>query len=310
MRLAFAALLVTLIVAAASAVPLNPYLDFQVLFHANMGLLRGIALYDHAAQVDMIARIAAVPAAQVYVLPFPYPPWYALSTIWLAWLPVNIAVRVWFGLNLLMLLISSILLTSGQPFMRRALLALAVVFWLPALGSLFVGQYVFPVLLGAALMVHALKVEKPALAALAAALLTFKPHLGLAIILAVILLFLSRRDQFSRRAALGLLAAAAVLFGLGFLASANWPIEYGASLLAFRGLHGVPECTQCVSLPMMIARLADGGLTMAAWIALALAVFSLRLAGVALEGARIQDFQNCLHRRTGNAAGEPVLAEL
>ena len=272
MRLVLAVLVLMLIMGAASAVQLNPYLDFQVLFHANMGLLRGIALYDHAAQVDMIAQIAGVSAAQVYVLPFPYPPWYALSTIWLAWLPVNIAVRVWFSLNLLMLAVSSMLLTMGQPFMRRVLLSLGAVFWLPALGSLFVGQYIFPVLLGAALMVYALNDEKPVLVALAAALMTFKPHLGLAIVLAVIVLLLSRRGQFSRQAALGTLIAAAVLFGLGFLASPNWPVAYAGSLLGFQGLHGVPECTQCVSLPMTIARLAGGGLAMAAWIGLALAV--------------------------------------
>jgi alpha-1,2-mannosyltransferase len=272
MKLALAVLVLVLVAAAASAVPLNPYLDFQVLFHANMGLLRGIALYDHAAQVEMIAEIADVPAAQVYILPFPYPPWYALSTIWLAWLPVDKAVRVWFGLNLLMLVASSSLLTSGQPIMRRVLISLSAVFWLPALGSLFVGQYGFPVLLGAALMVLALKEEKPAMMALAAALLTFKPHLGLVIVLVVIALRLSRRDRFSREAALGLLAAAAVLFGLGFLASHNWPTAYAVSLMGFQGQHGVAECTQCVSLPIMMARLTGGGLSVAAWIALALAV--------------------------------------
>ena len=50
--------------------------------------------------------------------------------------------------------------------------------WLPVLGSLFVGQYGFPVLLGAALMIYALRRENPLMIALAAALLTFKPHLG------------------------------------------------------------------------------------------------------------------------------------
>ena len=60
---------------------------------------------------------------------------------------------------------------------------LGAIFWMPVLGSLFVGQYGFPVLLGAALMIYALGHEKPVLVALAAALLTFKPHLGLAILL-------------------------------------------------------------------------------------------------------------------------------
>ena len=161
MKMALGALALLLIVAVAASVPLQPYLDFQVLFHANMGLLRGIPLYDHAGQVEMIAQLAGVPARQVYVLPFPYPPWYALSTIWLAWLPVDAAARVWFGLNLLMLVASVGLLTRGMPPMRRALVFLGAMFWLPTLGSLFVGQYGFPVLLGAALMAHGLKRESP-----------------------------------------------------------------------------------------------------------------------------------------------------
>ncbi|HET6845222.1 MAG TPA: hypothetical protein VFH29_00215, partial [Anaerolineales bacterium] len=89
MRIALAALVLLLIAAAAAAVPIQPYQDFQVLYHADMGLLRGIPLYDRAGQVQMIAEIAGVAPSQVYVLPFPYPPWNALSTIWLARLPVD-----------------------------------------------------------------------------------------------------------------------------------------------------------------------------------------------------------------------------
>lgn len=64
--------------------PLPPYLDFQVLYHADLGLLQGIPLYDRAGQAEMIANLAGVTPDHVFVLPFPYPPWYALSTIFLA----------------------------------------------------------------------------------------------------------------------------------------------------------------------------------------------------------------------------------
>lgn len=274
MKLALGVLALVLVMAIAASVPLQPYQDFQVLFHANMGLLRGITLYDHASQIEMIARIAQVPAGQVYVLPFPYPPWYALSTIWLALLPVVTAARVWFGLNLLMLVGSIGILTKDQPPARRALLFLGGIFWIPALGSLLVGQYGFPVLLGAALMVHALRCEKPVLVVLAAVLLTFKPHLGLGILLLVAARLLSRRDPFSRKATLGLIVAAATLIGLGFLASPRWPIEYAGALIGFQAVRGVPECTQCVSLPVLFARLLGGGLLAAKWMGLALAVLS------------------------------------
>lgn len=272
MKLAMAALAVLLIGAAAAAAPLQPYQDFQVLYHANMGLLRGIPLYDRPGQVQMIAGIAGIPPSQVYVLPFPYPPWYALSTIWLARLPVDAAARVWFGLNLLMLVTSVCLMTRGEPLRRRALVLTGAILWVPSLGGLLVGQYGFPVLLGAALMVQALEGQKPPQFVLAAVLLSFKPHLGAAIVLLALVHLFVRRDRFSRSALLGLVAAGTMLFSVAFLASPLWPSAYIRSLMSFRGVHGVPQCTQCVSLPVGLSRIIGGGLGPAAWMALGLAL--------------------------------------
>ena len=269
MKIVYAGLALIIIILAAALLPVRPYLDFQVIYHANLGLLRGITLYDHAGQVNMIAQLANVPPEQVFVLPFPYPPWYALSTLWLSLLPIDLAARAWFAVSLSMLLASAWLLTDGQSILKRLLLLLGALFWLPALGGLFVGQYGFPVLLGAALMIHALRRESPVLVALAAALLTFKPHLGgLVIILAVIRLARGK-DRFGRNGLLALLAAAIVLFAAGFLASPNWPADYLHSLTGFRD---VSRCGQCVSLPMAAAASAGGGFDQALWIAVVVAI--------------------------------------
>src|SRR5258708_20461770 len=104
---------------ALMPVPIPPYLDFQVIFHADMGLLHSVPLYDHAGQADMIARIAGVPPAQVNVLPFPYPPWYALATLPLALLPIQYAARLWFGLNLIMLFLTVWLMTDEWTPRKR-----------------------------------------------------------------------------------------------------------------------------------------------------------------------------------------------
>ncbi|MEW5939652.1 MAG: hypothetical protein AB1750_08325, partial [Chloroflexota bacterium] len=129
-------LLALLLFAYIVPLPLDPYQDFQVLYHADLGLTQGIALYDHAGQVNMIARLANVPPEQVYVLPFPYPPWYALSTIFLAFPPPEVSVRLWFGLNLAMLLLSVWLLTEGwKPTPRLASFLIAILF-IPVIGSL------------------------------------------------------------------------------------------------------------------------------------------------------------------------------
>jgi hypothetical protein len=247
------AILLFLIVSAIVPVPVRPYLDFQVLYQANMGLLRGVSLYDHGGQVNMIAQLAHVTPEHVYVLPFPYPPWYALSTIWLAWLPIEAAARVWFGISLVLLLASAWLLTERwAPIRRIAALGLAI-FFLPVLGSLSVGQYGFPVLAGAALMIHALHREKALRAAVAAALLTFKPHLGGLILLAVLICLWQRRDAFGRRAMMYSLGAGLTLFCVGFLADRAWPVNYIRSLLSFQKDAGVASCGLCASLPVLIA---------------------------------------------------------
>ena len=133
--------LVLLLAVAWLPLPLQPYQDFQIIYHADLGLLRGISIYDHAGQVRMIAELAGVAPDQVIVMPFPYPPWYALSTAWLALLRIDVAARLWFGLNLIMLLLSAWFLTDGLPAGKRAALFCCGSLFLPVLGTLFVGQY-------------------------------------------------------------------------------------------------------------------------------------------------------------------------
>ncbi len=59
-------------------------------------------------------------------------------------------------------------------------------FFLPVLGALSVGQYDFPVLLGTSLLIYSLRKENVALTVLGIVLLTFKPHVGALILLAVL----------------------------------------------------------------------------------------------------------------------------
>ena len=247
-----------LVILALLPLPIPPYLDFQVIYHADLGLLRGISIYDHADQVNMIAQLANVPPEQVYVLPFPYPPWYALAALPLALLPIQIAARVWFEITLLLLLVSVGLLTQGWPTIKRVWAGLAATFFLPVIGTLLVGQYVMPVLFGAALWIYAARKENAALTTLASALLTFKPHFGILILLAGMIHLFSRRDDFGRKALTHILAAGIILFALGFLADSAWPINYIHSLLAFSKDSGVASCGLCASLPVELVSLFSG----------------------------------------------------
>ncbi len=255
--------------------PLDPFHDFQVLYRANQGILRGIPLYDRAAQAEMVAGDLGVSADQVFVLPFPYPPWFALTTLPLALLPAEVAVRVWFLLNVTMLLASVWLVTDGwHPRLRLISFVVAPLFF-PILGALIVGQYVFPTILGMAMLVYALRKQNGLLVALGMALVTFKPHVGMFIVLTVAVHLLLRRDEFGRRAFLYTAINGAILFALGFLADGNWIINYPKSLLEFKGAS---ECRQCVSLPMTIANLAGWGFDQAFVISFVLLIgFSILL---------------------------------
>lgn len=273
-------LLLLLLFAFLLPLPIPPYLDFQVLYHADLGLTQGIALYDRVGQAEMIARLAGVTPEQVFVLPFPYPPWYALSTLFLAWPPVEAAARLWFALNLSMLLISVWLLTDGWKPAPRLTSFLAAIVFIPVIGSLYVGQFIFPVLLGASLMTFALRREDIFLTALAAALLTFKPHLGGPLAAAVLIYLFLRRDDFSRRARTAILVTAVFLFAIGFLADPAWPVNYLHSLLGFRDVPGVSSCGLCASLPVGLVALLTGQTDIGPALPLGVALFVILFAAL------------------------------
>ena len=260
--------------------PIPPYLDFQVLYHADLGLAQGIPLYDRVGQTEMVARLAGVTPDRVFVLPFPYPPWYALATLFLALFPIQTAARLWFGVNLSMLMVSVWFVTDGwKPNPRLASFIFAILF-APILGSLYVGQFIFPVLLGAALMTFSLRHENVPLTALAAALLTFKPHLGGPLAVAALVYLFLRRDDFSRRARTAILAAALLFFALGFLADPAWPVHYLHSLLGFREIPGVSACQLCASLPAGLIALLTGQTAIGLALPLGAALFILLFAAL------------------------------
>ena len=249
-------LLAILAIAQYAPLPLDPFKDVQVLYRADQGILRGIALYDRVAQEQMVADDLGVSIDRVFVLPFPYPPWYALATLPLALLPIDMAVRAWFLLNLTMLMLSVWLLTDGWTPRKRLYSFVAAPLFLPVFGALIVGQYVFPTILGMAMLVYAPRHKILWMIALGMVLVTFKPHIGILIALAMTARLFLRRGDFNRRAILYTALAGVTLFLLGFLVDGNWIVNYPKSLFAFKN---VSECEICISLPMTVVRLAGWG---------------------------------------------------
>jgi hypothetical protein len=257
--------LVILLAIAYSPIPIPPQLDFLSIYHADLGVLRGIPLYDLTGQVDMIAELANVTPDQVVLLPFVYPPWYALLTLPLALLTIEVAARLWFGLNLLMVTLFVWLITDGWSNIRRVISLFLAVLFLPVLGALIVGQFVFPVLLGAGLLVYALQRENMWLTALALFLLTFKPHIGGLVFLAGIVFLFMERTPFARRALWTTGGVLLLFFAASFFVDSAWPVHYFETLFGFRDVS--PCEGLCISVPMAVTSMLGADFTQAVWVA-------------------------------------------
>lgn len=254
-----------------NSLPVNS--DFGAIYYTDLGLVHGVHIYDLPAAGAFAARSLGIAPEKFFLPRFPYPPWYALSTFYLGLMPMKPAATLWFELNLVMLFISVRLLTAEwSPRMKLISFLLGLCF-LPVLGTLSVGQYDFPVLLGMALLVHSLRKENVFYITLAAILLTFKPHVGGLVLLSMLLYLFLRKDDFGRRALRSILWAGAGLFILGFLADPGWPISYPAMLLGYQNQGNVSSCSECANWPIWLSRwFFDGSLASAARIAMALLV--------------------------------------
>lgn len=247
--------------------------DFSALYNTDLALVHRVPIYD-LPKVEAVAQpYSGVPPEKFFLARFPYPPWYALSTFYLGLLPANVAVTLWFELNLVMLFLSVWLLTDGWSGRLRLIAFPLALFFLPVLGALSVGQYDFPVLLGTSLLIYSLRKENVALATFGVVLLTFKPHIGALILLSVLAWLIVSRNGFGRRVMRSSILAGVVLFIVGFIADPAWVISYPKMLLNYQNEGNVTACSECASLPVWSSRwFFDGSLARAMWIALILLI--------------------------------------
>jgi hypothetical protein len=247
--------------------------DFSALYNTDLALVHRVPIYDLEKVEELAVQYAGIPEDKFFLARFPYPPWYALSTFYLGWMPAGAAALLWFELNLAMLFLSVWLLTDGWPGRLRLIAFPLALFFLPVLGALSVGQYDFPVLLGTSLLVYSLRREHVPLTVLGIVLLTFKPHIGALILLAALCWLLFNSRTFGRRVFRPLLAVAGLLFLTGFVADPRWIVSYPVMLLNYQNEGNVSACSECASLPVWLSRwFLDGSLASAAWIAAVLLV--------------------------------------
>jgi len=268
---------IMVLVALEIPIPLAVNSDFQVLYYTTQGLIRGVDVYDHAGKMQMINEVYGADVDENFIPQFAYPPWYALSTLYLGLMPIRNAAVLWFEINLAMLFLSVWFLTDGWKPSLRLLAFPAALFFYPVLGTLAVGQYDFPVLLGASMLIYALPRQRPVLTALGMAFLTFKPHLGGLILLVVLVYLLLHRDEFGKKAFTYTIYAGIFLFFIGFLADSSWPLNYFDSLFNYRELGHITTCSECVNLSVWLSRRLSGELSLSQAGAIAGAVLTVLL---------------------------------
>lgn len=262
-----------LVIALYAPSSLLVHTDFSAIYYADIALVHRIPVYDIPA-IEAFVLKNDEELAGIFFLPrFPYPPWYMLTTFYLGLLPIEAAGTLWFEINLVMLVLSIWLFTDGwMPRARLLAFPLAMIF-LPVLGTLAVGQYGFPVLLGSALLVFALCRENVLLATLGLALLTFKPHIGGLVFLITLFHLITRKDIFGWRVLKSGAWMGAFLFITGFIADPVWPVNYLKMLLTYQDQGNVITCSECAGAPIWLSRwFFDGSLSVSAGIAVILLI--------------------------------------
>ena len=268
-------LLASLMVAVALYVPtsLPAGSDFLAIYNADLALVNGVPIYDFPAVREIALKVSGIPDEHFFLVRCLYPPWYALSTFYLGLLPAKAAATLWFEINLLMLFFSIWFLTDGWEGRLRLVTFPIALLFLPVLGTLSVGEYDFPVLLGASMLVYSLRKENVALTVLGAVLLTFKPHVGALVLLSALIHLALNRSNFGRSAMRSILVAGGLLFVIGFIADPAWPVNYPKVLFSYQEEEHVSECSGCANLPIQLSRwFFDGSFERAVVIAVVLLV--------------------------------------
>ncbi len=270
LALSFAAAGISLAVSFFAPLPIPFYQDFSVMYFTDLGLLHGISIYAYPAQLAFIKTLT--PASFTFH-PNPYPPWYALATVFLGLLPIQAAARMWFLINLALISATAWLLTPGWKVIPHILAALAAIMFIPTFGLLIVGQYSAPVLLGAALFIKSTREKSSAWTAAGLLLMTFKPHIGGILFLAGFVWLVFEKAPFARRALIFTIFGGLFLAAAGFVADPAWPLTYLQSLGRYRDIPGVQTCGLCASLSVSLVRLVSGqsNTGVAAWVGLILA---------------------------------------
>lgn len=185
-------------------------------------------------------------------LPYPGPPWSFPPLVFLGLFTPERAAALWFILSVICLALSVTLVTAGLTNGVRVGIVISALVSAPVQGHLIVGQMTILALLGAALLAAGQRGAASRFMGVGVALLAFRPHLGLPVVL-VCGLFLLRREP--KDFFVAATYATAILLSSGIIAFVIDPKCLTAYSELMVGLNSLPSnkvCDTCSSLPVLL----------------------------------------------------------
>lgn len=232
-------------------IPISFNADFFQFYCDLLGISHGQPIYDQRLHAESYAHFYK-PRFPPQLNPPAYPPWYYIVFLPLTWFSIEVAAKLWALANLVFLVISAELLTRKSAFPLKAFISLAILCFAPVIGHLVVGQQTIILVLGAALFGVGAAKNSAVLVGMSAALLTFKPHLGIPILFGFYwAVFIQRRTIFVRSLSWGSVCVLVLVFA-SLVADPASLFEYPKSLHRLSELSLNRICDTCSSLTFFI----------------------------------------------------------
>lgn len=240
--------IVVLILAIAALalipLPIPVVTDFWMLYNTAYGLVRGIYIYDYAAQSSMAHQVFGDLLQDIILPYYVYPPWFVYSFFFLGFFSPDYAARFWFWCNIAMIGTALHLIANGWSFRSKLYAILSTLSWSSIWMLLIVGQFIAPLMLGIALIMFAITHNQLLLLVAGMFLLTYKPHLGGFIFLSVVGWLLFKRYYGSLKV---IVFAYISICIISFIVNPLWLSDYIRTLIGFREQTTFTTCEDCSS---------------------------------------------------------------
>ena len=242
-------LVVGLVVIAFVPLEMPVGMDFSQVLLSAQNVLTGRTVYGVG-----VSQVSTNPTSFGLegVLPYPGPPWSFPLLLPLGLFSPGKAAAIWAVTTVLCLCAAIAFVSPGVSGVSMAILAIMALVSAPVQGHLIVGQFTIMAVLGLGLLIAGYRERSSLLVAVGFFLLTFRPHLGLPIVL-ISGLFLLFRDRKGLTQAIAIFVSLIVCLNISALMIDSTCVSgYWEYLERLNSLPSNKVCDTCSSLPVLL----------------------------------------------------------